>query len=329
MKDIRARKFFVRVAKINNTKEDGIYEYNFEELYDILCSKYDKVMYIVHDKDPKNIHAHYIIQNKTQIRKSTLINIMKYSNIEKQKGSNLECYEYLQHKDIEDKDPYDEKDIIYNFNDELDDWLKETNEKNKSKYQMMIDDLYNGLTPQEIMKKYPQEYFTHRNKILAIHQDLMLIKSENFRNLLVIYIWGDSRTGKTRSVIEYCKNNNLSFCRVTDYDKDSFQNYMGEKVLILDEYRSNYTISNFLTYLDGYEKTSLPSRYSNKSALYDIVFIISNIPLYQQYPNVDEKTKIAIKNRITYDVQFTKAEITLLQKGRVIKRIPNPYYSND
>ena len=27
---------------------------------------------------------------------------MKYSNIEKQKGSNLECYEYLQHKDIED-----------------------------------------------------------------------------------------------------------------------------------------------------------------------------------------------------------------------------------
>lgn len=40
-----------------------------------------------------------------------------------------------------------------------------------------------------------------------------------------------------------------------------------------------------LKYLDGYP-LMLPCRYSNKVACYTKVFLISNIPLSAQYPNV-------------------------------------------
>ncbi len=328
MKDIKSRKYFIRVCQENHTVEDGIVTYNFNEIYEKLCSKYDKVMYIIHDKDPKNIHAHFIVQNHAQIRKSTLINLIKYCDIQKQRGSNLQCYEYLQHKGIENKEPYDKMNIKCNFPNELEIWLKEINES-ESNYQKMINALYSGSTPEEIMINYPKEYFTHRNKIHTIYSDLNLKKAtESWRDIQVFYIWGDSRTGKTRSVIEYCKNNNIPYYRVTEYEKDPFQNYTCEPCLILDEYRENFPVSSLLTYLDGYEKTFLSSRYSNKYALYNTVFIISNIPLSQQYTHCDEKTRMAIKNRIKYELKYTETEIVILEKNVVIKIIPNPYYSN-
>ena len=40
-----------------------------------------------------------------------------------------------------------------------------------------------------------------------------------------------------------------------------------------------------LNYLDGYPLT-LPARYSDKIACFDTVFIISNIPLSDQYKNI-------------------------------------------
>lgn len=72
--------------------------------------------------------------------------------------------------------------------------------------------------------------------------------------------------------------------RVTNY-AHPFDGYRGERVLLFDEFRSSLPLADMLKYLDGYP-LMLPCRYADKVACFTEVYIISNIPLEQQYPNV-------------------------------------------
>lgn len=125
----RQRKCFCRVTKTNNTQQ-GLYEYNFDELYDKLVKKYDTVLFALHDKDSSNIHCHIVIQNENAIRFSALKNIIPYGDIEKQRGTNKECYEYCLHIDKKsqetEKDRYDDSCIKTNISD-LENWKKQEN----------------------------------------------------------------------------------------------------------------------------------------------------------------------------------------------------------
>jgi len=105
---------------------------------------------------------------------------------------------------------------------------------------------------------------------------------DEFRELEVWYIWGETGVGKTRSVME--KYGYPNVFRVTNYDHP-FDNYKGQDVILFDEFRSNLTISDMLKYLDGYP-VALPCRYADKQACFTKVYIISNIPLEEQYRNI-------------------------------------------
>jgi hypothetical protein len=64
-----------------------------------------------------------------------------------------------------------------------------------------------------------------------------------------------------------------------------------------------------LNYLDGYP-LEMPSRYSDKQACYTKVYIITNIPLDEQYPNIqnfEPKSWEALKRRIHKVIEFKKA----------------------
>lgn len=69
--------------------------------------------------------------------------------------------------------------------------------------------------------------------------------------------------------------------RVTDY-LHPFDNYKGQDVVVFEEFRSSLRIGDMLNYLDGYP-LELPCRYANKYACFTKVYIISNLPLSQQY----------------------------------------------
>ena len=122
----RCRNWFIRLTKTNNTKQ-GLYEYDFNDVYKTLCDKYDKVIMALHDKDIDNIHCHIILQNQNQITFKTLKNLLPYGDIEQQRGSNEECYKYIQHIDEKsketEKDVYDESCIQTNIED-IQGWLK-------------------------------------------------------------------------------------------------------------------------------------------------------------------------------------------------------------
>lgn len=118
------------------------------------------------------------------------------------------------------------------------------------------------------------------DKIERVRQVLVQERYKNeWRNLEVTYIFGDTGSGKTRGVMDKYGYSNLF--RVTD-SLHPFDGYKGQDVVVFEEFRSSFRISDMLNYLDGYP-LELPCRYANKYACYTKVYLISNIPLSQQY----------------------------------------------
>lgn len=80
--------------------------------------------------------------------------------------------------------------------------------------------------------------------------------------------------------------------RITNYTGNAvWDGYRGQDAIIFEEYRSQIVLSEILTWLEGYPNCSLRARYSDKVACYTKVIIISNIPLEEQYPNVQTESQ--------------------------------------
>lgn len=143
----------------------------------------------------------------------------------------------------------------------------------------MVED---GASDSEIVRTYPSAMY-HLNRIEQTRQTFLGdTYREQWRTLHVEYIWGATGVGKTRSVMD--KHGYKNVFRVTNY-AHPFDGYRGERVLLFDEFRSSLPLADMLKYLDGYP-LMLPCRYADKVACFTEVYIISNIPLEQQYPNV-------------------------------------------
>lgn len=163
-----------------------------------------------------------------------------------------------------------------------------------------------NLSNAEVMERNP-ELAAHIGKMDKIRQDVLEARyREQWRDLEVTYIFGPTATGKTRGVME--QHGYGSVYRVTDYNHP-FDRYAQEPVLLLDEFRSSLLIGDMLDYLDGYP-LALPARYANRQACFEKVYIISNIDLTEQYPNVqtnDPATWKAFLRRIHHVIEYRKA----------------------
>ncbi len=87
-------------------------------------------------------------------------------------------------------------------------------------------------------------------------------------------------------------------------------------VLFLDEFRSSFKISEILDYLDG-QPIRIRGRNYNRVACYDTVYIVSNIPLTEQYKNIQDnepKTWAAFLRRITAVYNFDISKETPVNK---------------
>jgi hypothetical protein len=137
----------------------------------------------------------------------------------------------------------------------------------------------NGASDMEICAIYPQEGMRCRTAIRNYR--LMWQRAHaDWRNVDVVYIWGKTGTGKTRSINE--KYGYPNVFRITDYNSGSFDMYDGQDVIMFEEFRSSFRLEKMLNYLDGHP-VELPCRYANQIAQYTKVFIVTNIPLDEQY----------------------------------------------
>lgn len=180
----------------------------------------------------------------------------------------------------------------------------------------LYEQIEKGASTSDIVNENPK-YMLRMTEIERVRQMLLEDKYKNtFRHLDVTYIWGDSGTGKTRGVMEKYGYENVF--RVTNYDAHPFDNYKGQDVLVLEEFRSSFRLQDMLNYLDGYP-FQLPCRYADKVACYTKVYIITNIPFDEQYKNLQNTEKAtweAFKRRIHHFEEYTKVSDTEVEITR-------------
>lgn len=231
--------------------------------------------------EEKTPHTHLYFECENAIRFSKVKKLFPTAHIETAKGTAKENRDYIL------------KDGKYLNSDKKETNLPETFEeygelpldkasKNEKTSVQVVEMIKDGYSNTEIIDKYPS-YMTKIQHLNKYRQELLNDKIKGkFRFVKVHYIYGESRTGKTRYVMD--KYGYDDVYRVSDYG-NPFDEYNGQPVLLLDEFYEDFKFELLLKLLEGYP-LKLPARYENKSACYSEVYIISNIPLQSQYKDI-------------------------------------------
>lgn len=298
------RKFLLT---INNPIDNG---YSHERLRAIL-SEFSGVRYwCMCDEvgEQGTPHTHVYVVFKNSVMFETMLRRFYGVHIDPANGKHQENRDYVRKEGKWLDDAKHETNIPETFEE----WGELPPDRSRAELQseQIVQMIRDGMTTAEILDECPSAY----NKIPHIEQTRQAYLFERYKNewrqLEVTYLWGDTAAGKTRSVMD--KYGFQSVFRVTDYSHP-FDNYKGQDVIIFEEFRSNLPIGDMLNYLDGYP-LELPSRYANKAACFTKVYIISNIPLEQQYRNVQmdsPETWSAFRRRIN-EVRHMTKEFALL-----------------
>ena len=248
-------------------------------------------------------HTHIYLQGKGAVRFSTIKKHFDGAHMEMGKGTALQNREYITKSGKWEQDKKHETCVEGTFEE----WGELPVERQGSRNDLA--DLHamikEGLSDFDILEQMPEAMLQLSNIQLTRQVIVQEKYKSTWRDLTCSYIYGDTGTGKTRSIMEKYGYQNVY--RVTDY-LHPFDNYKGQDVIIFEEFRSSFRISDMLNYLDGYP-LELPCRYANKYACYTKVYIISNIPLSEQYRNQPVESFHAFLRRIHSVLHYTLSGI--------------------
>lgn len=253
-------------------------------------------------------HTHVYVVFNSSVMFDTLHKRFYGVHIEQANGKNSENRDYVR----KDGKWLDDAKHETNLADTFEEWgdLPPDRSRQETQSEKIMQMVIAGKSNAEILAELPTAY----NKLQHIEQARQTMLQDQFKNawrkLNVTYLWGDTGAGKTRSVMEAYGYSNVY--QVTNYDHP-FDGYKGQDVIIFEEFRSSLRIDDMLKYLDGYP-LMLPCRYADKVACYTKVFLISNISLEQQYPNIqlsNPETWAAFRRRI-HDVMRMENDFALL-----------------
>lgn len=253
-------------------------------------------------------HTHVFVLFKNSVMFETLHKRFYGAHIEQANGSNKDNRDYIRKEGKWQDDAKHET----NLADTFEEWgeLPPERSHRENQSEQIMKMVRNGKSNAEILAEIPTAF----NKLHYIEQARQTLIQDKFkdtwRKLNVTYLWGGTGAGKTRSVMDTYGYSKVY--QVTNYDHP-FDGYTGQDVIIFEEFRSSLKIDDMLKFLDGYP-LMLPCRYADKVACYTKVFIISNISLEQQYPNVqvdNPETWAAFRRRI-HDVMHMTNDLTPL-----------------
>lgn len=301
-KDTQSRKWQLT---INNPVDKG---FTHEKIKEIVSDMKSVVYWCMSDEIGENetYHTHVFIQGRGGIRFSSLKKKFEGVHFEMAKGSAEQNMEYVSKTGKWKNDKKAETSVPGTFEEFGEMPIERQGRRND------LDDLYamikDGYSDYDILEVMP-ESLLNLEKLDKVRQVLHQERYKNeFRNLEVVYLYGDTGVGKTRGIME--KYGYANVFRVTDY-AHPFDNYRGQDVIVFEEFRSGFLMADMLNYLDGYP-LELPCRYNNKFACYTKVYIITNVPLTQQYVNTQldyPATWMAFLRRIKAVVHYTASGI--------------------
>ena len=182
----------------------------------------------------------------------------------------------------------------------------------------MIADLRNGMSTLEVISRNPKLALKSRD-IEALRQLVLSEKyATEYRDITVSYLYGATGTGKTKSIFD--KHDARDICRITNYRIGkgiSFDAYMGQSVLVMEEFHGQVPIGDMLNILDRYP-IQLPARYSDRTAAFTHVYLTSNVPLDMLYRDIQRdypEVWQAFLRRIHNVVEFMEDGAQIVVKG--------------
>lgn len=155
----------------------------------------------------------------------------------------------------------------------------------------IIDDLINqGLTPNEILEK-SFSYRRYETMIKRAFFDKRMRETPILRDVKTFFHFGESGSGKRTCMFSFVKSMvPVNVYLLTDYGKGGFDNYNGQPILCMDEFRGQIPFSQLMNLLDGY-RVQIPCRYSNGYALWIEVHIFTVLPPEMIYKTMVEENR--------------------------------------
>lgn len=262
-------------------------EYNHQQIFEIFHKNFKTMVYLcMADEKGSMFHTHILAVFSSRVRFSMIKRYFPEAHVDRCRGTISDNVAYINKTGKWEHDSKHGTKIEGSF-EEFGTQPPDSKGKRHDMselYQMVLDDMTNA----EILA-VNQDYILQIDKLDKVRTTIL---TERFKDtvrldLEVVYISGATGTGKTRGVLE--KNGYSNVYRVTDY-LHPFDSYNCQSVIAFDEFRSSLKLKEMLLYCDIYP-IELPSRYSNKFACYNKVYIISNWALEKQYSEIQKEDK--------------------------------------
>jgi len=256
-------------------------------------------------------HFHMVLEDTQVSRWSAVKKIYPKANILPTKGNKEQAENYIQKKG-----KYAEKgeEVVYIArHGEI-----KANQGQRKDLEIIDTLLQEGKTPNEILDMN----FNYR-RFEKLIKDGYRRKREKetpfIRDLTVYYHVGKSGSGKSYTCADLIdKYGEENVYLLSDYESGGLDNYMGQKVLFMDEFRGQIRFSTLLGMLQGY-KQQFHARYTNIVALWNEVHITSVLPIEKLYENMVSEHKAydtieQLKRRINFVVYHYKENDDYKQK---------------
>lgn len=268
---------------INNPADKG---FTHDRMKEILAGMKSVIYWCMADEIGENgtYHTHIYLQGRGGINFDTVKKRFDGGHFEVAKGTASQNRDYVSKSGKWEKDKKHETQVPGTFEE----WGSLPVERQGARNDLadIYDMIKNGMTNYQIMEEMP-DVMLQLDKLEMARQTVRDAEfADVWRNLDVQYIYGDTGSGKTRSVMEKYGYRNVY--RVTDY-RHPFDSYMGQDVILFEEFRSSLPLGDMLKYLDGYPVV-LPCRYTNRQACFTKVYISTNIPIGSQYPEIQRES---------------------------------------
>ncbi len=264
----------------------------------------DKIQYLVvgMEKAPTTgqLHGQGYLKTEKRIRRDPLKALLNLPEIhlEIMKGTPTQAIKYCIFKDPKPECKLKDAKDIFEYGE------RPKGQGCRTDIQVGVDILKGGGGISEIAETAPQLIVKYPSGFVKLASVLKEKEVPLERPVKVYWLWGKTGTGKTHSAM-YAEEDPFVM-HGYQLEKGYFDNYKGQKTLIIDEFAHQCKITYLLSLTDKW-KLELNVKYGSTFAEWTTVFVTTNISYPDAlYPGANEEHRNALFRRISKAVHFTK-----------------------